>query len=197
MAVPAPLVEAPLPAPLPALPVPPTPWRWEISAAFMGTLGLQPKVGLGFAPSALLEIPDLFGILIEGGFAAPTSETLATGQGVKSSFFHGSLALVAPGYHGDRFTVLGYGGWLLGGLVSRGEGFDQDGSGTPLVHGPWLGGRVTVRLVGPVGLGASLGLVVPIARAELYYVEPSGERTLYETSPVAGLAGLSLAIRQP
>jgi hypothetical protein len=174
------------------------PIHWEISAAFMGTLGLQPDVGWGIAPAFVIEITDLFAILAEGGIAAKTSAEAENDRvAADAAFMHGALALCPLIAHPDRFTIMGCAGWLVGGVLSSGDGFDLNRDATPIITGPWLEGRFSVRIVGPVGLVSSIGLVVPITRAELYYETPAGQETLHETFPVAGLLDLGINVRLP
>lgn len=176
----------------------PDPWRWELSAGVMGTLGVQPGVGVAFAPAFVIELPGLFGIVLEGGIAAPsTAESEDFGVTARAQFMHGALGLCPLGAHGDRLTVLACAGWLLGAVVSEGEGFAPNGEGTSVVNGPWIEGRLTVRIVGPVGLTTSVGMLVPVTRAELFFNTPAGEQVLHETSPLAGLADVAVSVRIP
>jgi hypothetical protein len=164
----------------------------------MGTLGAQPGIGYGFAPAALIELPGLFGILAEGGIAATTGAEAEGGDVVaKAAFMHGGLALCPLLAHPWRISTLGCAGWIVGGVIGHGEGFDVERSGTAIVTGPWIEGRISIRIVGPVGAVASLGLMAPITRAELSYRTSSGSETLHETFHVVGMADAGVCVRMP
>lgn len=176
----------------------PDPIHWELSAGFMTTLGLQPVVGLGVAPAFLIELPHLFGILAEGGIAVKSSVASESGDyAAEASFMHGALGICPLIAHPDRFSILGCAGWIVGAVLGNGDGFDVDHETTTILTGPWIEGRFAVRIVGPVGLVLSLGVMVPVTRAELFYVSPAGEETLHETWPVALLGDLGVNVRVP
>jgi hypothetical protein len=176
----------------------PDPIHWELSAAFMTTLGFQPVVGLGVAPAFVIELPHLFGLLAEGGVAVKSSvEAESGGYTAEAAFMHGALAICPLIAHHERLSALGCAGWLAGGFISNGEGFEQNHENTAVITGPWIEGRFSVRIVGPVGLMTSVGAVVPVTHVELYYSSPAGEESLYKTWPVAGIADIGVNVRVP
>jgi hypothetical protein len=190
------LVPAPAPKPEPEREPEPAGPRFEIGAAFMGSLGVQPIAGYGFAPALIVEFPGVLALLAEAGFSGPTP--VSDGLGAATvAFMHGGLAVCPLLAHPSRLHVLGCAGWLVGGALVEGEGFDADRSGTAIVTGPWLEGRLTVNVAGPFGVAASLGAFAPITRAEVFYRSGDEAVVLYETFPLVGLADVGVVLVFP
>ena len=176
---------------------PPPPWRFELTVAVMGSVGLQPGVGVAFAPSIILDPPHFWAVRAGGGIAATTSTDAQGGASADASLAHGSLALCPLATRGGRVEVLACGGALLGALRARGIGFDTTATTSSLVAGPLAVGRASLKVAGPVVASLALDLVVPIAHAEIGYRTPSGENALFRTAPVAAMAELGIGVQLP
>lgn len=180
-----------------APPPPRPPWRFELTVAFMASLGLQPGVGVAFAPSIIVDPPHFWAVRAGGGLAATTSTAAQGGASADASLAHGSLALCPLATRGGRVEVLACGGALLGALRARGIGFDTTATTSSLVAGPLAVGRASLEVAGPLVVSLALDLVVPIAHAEIGYRTPSGENALFRTAPVAAMAELGIGVQLP
>jgi len=175
----------------------PPPWRFELTVAVMASVGLQPGVGVAFAPSIILDPPHFWAVRAGGGIAATTSTDAQGGASADASLAHGSLALCPLATRGGRVEALACGGALLGALRARGIGFDTTTTTSSLVAGPLLLGRTSLKIAGPVVASLALDLVVPLAHAEIGYRTPSGENALFRTAPVAAMAELGIGVQIP
>ncbi len=173
------------------------PWRFELTLAAMGTLGLQPDLGLAFAPSVLLTPPRFWGIRVGGGIAAPTSTEARSGARAEASLTYGSAALCPLHAASERFDAIACGGALLGALRGRGIGFDTTTTTSSLVAGPLALGRAALKLGGPFIGSVALTLVVPLAQAEIGYHSASDSNALFRTAAIAGMAELGIGLRLP
>ncbi|MBS2015911.1 MAG: hypothetical protein JST00_23690 [Deltaproteobacteria bacterium] len=178
-------------------PKPREPWRFELTLALMGTVGLQPDVGVAFAPSVVLTPPGFWGIRAGGGLAASTSARAEEGATADASFAHGSLALCPFASRGGRLEALACAGAVVGALRARGIGFDTSATTSSVVAGPVVTGRVSVALLGPLVASLALELVVPIAHAEIGYRTAAGGNALFRTAPVGAMAELGLGVNLP
>ena len=176
---------------------PEQPWRFELTLGVMGAVGLQPDIGLAFAPSVILTPPHFWGVRAGGGIAAATSTEAKGGARADASLAHGSLALCPLATRGGRVEALACAGALVGALRARGIGFDTTTTTSSLVAGPLVMGRASVRLVGPLAASFALNLVVPVAHAEIGYRTASGENALFRTSAVAAMAELGIGVQLP
>jgi hypothetical protein len=176
---------------------PPPPWRFELSVGVMGTVGLQPDIGLAFAPSVLLTPPRFWGIRAGGGIAATTSTDAKGGASADASLAHGTLALCPLATRGGRVEALACAGALVGALRARGIGFDTTTTTSSLVAGPFAMGRASLKIVGPLVTSLGLNLVVPIAHAEIGYLTASGENALFRTSAIGAMAELGIGVQLP
>ena len=173
------------------------PWRFELTLAVMGTVGLQPGIGVAFAPSVLLTPPHFWGVRAGGGIAATTSTDARGGASADASMAHGSLALCPLATSGGRVEALACGGALIGALRARGIGFDTSTTTSSLVAGPLVVGRASLKIAGPLVASVALDVVVPLAHAEIGYHTASGENALFRTAPVAAMAELGIGVQLP
>jgi hypothetical protein len=210
--------EAPPPAPVPP-PEPPPPqvvekervvvvhepapeapregWRAEIAIGGTGTVGLQPNVGLGFAPEVAIFPPSFFAVLVSGGVSLPTDVPAERGATIEGSLAHGAIAFCPLRLDRGALRGLACAGALVGALRSRGVGFDTTASSSSLTAGPTASGRVSYAFAGPVVAIFGAGVVVPLAHAELAYRTTSGESSVFRTAAVAGTADLGIGVQLP
>lgn len=201
-APPAPQPPPPLPPPQPVVPVPPIDdpgpvWEWGIGA--VGTAGLQPVLGYGGGTWLMVEWPERLAFVIEGFATGPTSASNDTARTLVSTFW-GSLGLcpltaglvnMGPG----PLTLRGCVAWFVGGSLGQGRGFSPSRSGIGVMHGPWLGPRLSVPLAEGVALASHGGLAVPIQRTQMVAQAPDGNEVLFETAPIAGWISVGGAIQ--
>ncbi len=180
-----------------AAPPPPEPWRFDLTLAAMGTLGLQPEIGLAFAPTVVLHPPRFWSLLIGGGIAASSTARAERGASAEATLAHGIVALCPLRVGTGRVEALACAGALVGALRSRGIGFDTTTSNTSLVAGPLAAARTSLILARPIFLSLGVGLVVPLAHAEVGYRTDAGASTLYRTSSVAAFGELGIGGRFP
>jgi len=173
------------------------PWRFELTLAAMATLGLQPGAGVAFAPAVILSPPRFWAIRVAGGIAATSSVDAGGGATAEASLAHGSVALCPLAARGPRLGALACAGALVGALRGRGIGFDTTTTTSSLVAGPVVLGRASLRIAGPLLASAALGLVVPVAHAELGYRTSTGSASLFRTAPVAATAELGIGVELP
>jgi len=176
---------------------PPPPWRFELTVAAMASVGLQPGIGVALAPSIVLDPPHFWAVRAGGGIAATTSTEAKGGASADASLAHGSLALCPLATRGGRVQALACGGGLVGALRARGIGFDTTTTTSSLVAGPFVVGRTSLKIAGPVVASVALDLVVPIAQAEIGYHTASGDNALFRTAPVAAMAELGIGVQLP
>jgi hypothetical protein len=180
----------------PAAP-PPAPWTFELTAGGAGTLGLQPGVGAALGAALVVLPPRFWGIFVGGALAQTSSVDAERGAQIEAALAYGAAGLCPLAATRGRLHVLGCAGALVGGLRSRGVGFETGYAASSLTAGPLLHGRITVEVVGPVIASLGLGLTAPVARAELRYATPTGESTVFRTSPVAAAGELGVGVRLP
>jgi hypothetical protein len=173
------------------------PWRFELTLGAAGSIGLQPDVGVAFAPAVVIIPPKLFAVLIGGGISASTSASAEKDAHIDASLAHGSLSICPLLADRGRVHALACVGGLVGELRGHGVGFDTTVATSSIVAGPLVTGRFTLEIAGPFVAALGASLVVPIARAELAYRTPLGESTVFRTSSVAGTADLGLGVRLP
>ena len=180
-----------------AAPLPPEPWRFDVTLAAMGTLGLQPDIGLAFAPTVVLHPPRFWSLLIGGGIAASSTILAERGARVEATLAHGTVALCPLRVGTGRVEATACAGALVGALRSRGIGFDTTTSKTSVVAGPLAAARTLLLVARPIFLSLGVGLVVPLAHAEVGYRTDAGASTLYRTSSVAAFGELGIGGRFP
>lgn len=176
---------------------PPPPWRFELTLAAMASVGMQPDIGIAFAPSIIIDPPRFWAIRAGGGIATTTSTGATAGASADASLAHGSLALCPLATRGGRVEALACGGALVGALRARGIGFDTTSTTSSLVAGPLVVARASLKIAGPLVASIALDLVVPIAHAEIGYRTPSGEHALFRTAAVAAMAELGIGVQLP
>jgi hypothetical protein len=163
----------------------PDPFRLDVGAAAIASVGLLPHVGIGAFGGGLLEPP---GFVPLEGYGAVFANNEARGGG-GGTF---SLAYVGGGvcplrYHSSRLHVYGCLAGQLGYLL-----LEDAGQHEVYVAGA-AEGRGTLRLVGPVAARLGLSFLVPIVRERF----PSATGTLFQMSPVGGTADLGLGVVFP
>lgn len=173
------------------------PWRFELTLGAAGSIGLQPDVGVSFAPAVVVSPPKLFPILLGGGISASTSASAERSAYVDVALSHGLLAVCPLYADRGRIHALACAGGMAGELRGRGYGFDTMIATSSLVAGPLATGRFTLDIAGPFVAAIGATLMVPVARAELAYRTPIGQSSVFRTSQVAGTADLGFGVRLP
>lgn len=197
-AVPAPPPPAP-PAPpppqcaeLPPAPPPPPAWHVSLQAGGVAMLGLLPQVSGGVLLRSHV-VPPHFWTFEVGGILFPAVASAQNDLGV-------SLQLAEAFVNLCPFTLDAFGtaisacAGLQAGAIHA-IGLDS-AAGTVQEQGVFnvaLEGRVHRRLVGPLVLGAGLGLTVPVVRASFSY----GGQEIFTMAPIAGAVDLSLGVEFP
>ena len=141
---------------------------------------------LAYAPSLVIVPPQgWWAIFVGAGFANTFSGELDKDLDLQTSFYHGTLGLclATPG----RRPVHGLlcAGALVGELSARGSNIPPT---KLLVAGPLAGGRVTFTAFSPFLAYFGLGLVVPVARAEIGALS---------STDVAGMAEFGVGLSIP
>lgn len=199
---PAPQPPPPLPPPQPVVVPPDDPpgpvLEWGIGA--VGTAGLQPVLGYGGGTWLMVEWPERLAFVVEGYATGPTSASNDATARILVSTFWGSLGIcpltsglvdMGPG----PLTLRGCVAWFVGGSLGQGRGFSPSRSGIGVMHGPWLGPRLTIPVAEGVALASHGGLAVPIQRTQMVALDTEENEVLFETAPIAGWLSVGGAIQ--
>lgn len=204
---PPPVTSAPKPAPVPppttpirlprGTPAPREPWGFEADARGVAALGLMPGVALGVGLGVGVQPPGFWYTELDGELWMTRRVESASGRsGSQFSLQSVSLYLCPLELQSPRFRFQACVGQRVGRLVADGFGFDQNRHEPRVVYNPGVRLRLTAGLVGPLELGAGLGLEVPLARDYFTAARANGtSEELYRMAPVIGTAELVLGVR--
>jgi hypothetical protein len=162
------------------------------------SVGLLPRVDVGFAIQAWIKPPRFWAFEIGGVIWAPVTVGPAAGVGAHLSLAQASLATcpIAGSRRGFHYNACA--GFEVGVLTAAGFGFDQPFEEERIVAGATIRGRVRRALVAPLAVSIGMGISAPFVRGRVFYSDSSGvERDIFVASPVAGSADLMLDVDLP
>ena len=172
---------------------PQAPSRLGIHAAGTLGLGLLPGVPLGVGLRLELTPPGFVPIELAGAFFPERSDQLRAGAGADLLAAWGTLGVcpLVPVDAGIR--VLGCVAVEGGTIASHGFGFDRSLDDESVVLAGALRVRAFGRIAGPLVIGVSASLSVPVLRPRFYALDPAGvEREVFRVAPLLGFFELSL-----
>ncbi len=177
-------------------PAPRRPWGFEGDVRATLGLGLMPGVALGVGVGVAVQPPGFWFTELDGELWATRRASSPEGRS-GSDFSLASVALylcpLSLGY--SRLRVQGCVGQRVGRLVAQGFGFDRDQREPRVVYNPGMRARLSARLVGPLVLGAGVGVEVPLTRDRFVATRADGTvQELYRMAPVAGTAEIVLGV---
>ncbi len=178
-------------------PAPRRPWGFEADGRGVGALGLMPGVALGVGVGVGVEPPGFWFTELDGDlWMTRRVDSSSGGSGSRFSLQSVSLYLCPLALGSFRLRFRACVGQRVGRLVADGFGFDENRREPRVVYNPGMRARLTVGLVGPLVLGAGLGLEVPLARDRFTATRASGaSEELFRMAPVVGTAEVVLGVR--
>ena len=167
-------------------------WRFETGAGFVAGPGLLPGLGFGVQGTSLLTTP----LAPIAGSATVTylfenERRIGADTSVRISYVRGAVGMCPLQLEADRIVGSLCAGVGLGVLLARSIGPMADGrtQANPTFDIAF-GARLSVRIVGPIALGADTTFVVPILRDKI-------AGGAFQQGPIAGLGTLFVGVRIP
>ena len=203
-AAPAPIAAPPViiqrevvPVPYPAPPRP-EPFRAGVHLGAVFALGLLPQPGVGLSLRGRLT-PPRWPTLELGGAIWAANQAESGNVGARFSLAEGFIAACAPEVAALTGLTLGGCLGLRGGVLRAGGfGFDLAQSPERPTFAASLEGRVRWRIVGPLVLAVSPGLVLPFVRDRFFYSVDAGPKLeVFRMSPLAGTLEATLGLEFP
>lgn len=195
VAPPAPLVCPPL---APAIaPAPADPWRVAVAAGPIAEVGLLPSaVGVGLAIRARVAPPR--GPSFDLGGALWADSVVQTSFGARTfSLAYGWLSVCPLDLTRGGTALTACLGAQIGSLRVSDVDLPSEFRQEQLVLDLAADARVRRRFVGPLFGSVGLGIAVPTVRDRFYVTDAGARRDVFQVSPVAGLADLSLGLELP
>lgn len=178
-------------------PAPRQPWGFQVHGRGVAALGLLPGASLGLGVGVAVHPPGFWYTELDGElWMTRRVDSGSGGSGSRFSLQSVELYLCPLALGSPRFRFLACVGQRAGRLVAEGFGFDKDLREPRVVYNPGMRARLTAGLVGPLVLGAGLGLEVPLVRDHFMATRADGAgEELYRMAPVVGTAELVLGVR--
>jgi hypothetical protein len=187
-------VLVPVPAPRPA---PPVPWRAGVEVGPITSLGLLPEPGAGLVIRGRIRPPGFWSFQL-GGILWLPSEAAQGGLGSRFTMAQGFLNACPIAGKALGIELAACAGVQIGAVRVGGFGFDLSDQHEQPVVNAHLEGRFTRRLVGPLGVSAGLGVLIPAIRDRFFYRErDQSRREVFRMSPVAGSLDAALGLEFP
>jgi len=177
-------------------PAPRRPWGFEADARGVAALGLMPGAALGLAVGVEVQPPGFWLIELDGElWMTRRADSSSGGSGSRFSLASVGLYLCPLQLGSARVRFRGCVGQRVGRLVAEGFGFDEDHREPRVVYNPGMKARLTARLVGPLLLGAGVGLEVPLSRDHFVATRANGStQELYRMAPLVGTAEVLVGV---
>jgi hypothetical protein len=175
----------------------PDPWRSGLHLGAVFALGLLPEPGVGLALRGRIT-PPRWPTLEIGGAIWSANQAESGGVGARFSLAEGLAAVCAPAVAALGLTLGGCLGARAGVIRVSGFGFALAQDHERPTFAASLEGRVLRRLVGPLALGVSPGLLVPFVRDRFFYNEQAGQKLeVFRMSPLVGTLEVTLGLEFP
>lgn len=178
-------------------PAPRRPWGIEGHARGVAALGLMPGAAFGLGVGVGVKPPGFWYTELDGELWAPRrAESASGGSGSRFSLQTLELYLcpLALGSRGVRVRLCV--GQRVGRLVADGFGYDEDLHAPRVIYNPGMRARVSARIVGPLVVGAGVGLEAPLLRDRFVATRADGTtEQLYRMAPIVGTAAVLVGVR--
>ena len=174
-----------------------TPWRAGLDLGATFALGLLPNPGAGIALRGRIT-PPRWPTFELGGAIWAANQAESGGIGAKFSLVEGFLSVCPLATSTLGFELGACLGARVGAIRAGGFGFDLTQEQERPTFAGSLEGRVRRRIVGPLVVSISPGLLVPFVRDRFFYSEASGQKLeVFRMSPVVGTLEATLGVEFP
>lgn len=172
------------------------PYRVEVAASVVGSLGAVPGVALGGELLLGVRPPHFIELRLRPAGLLPKSEPAPTpDRGGRFSLLSVALDACPLEHDAQKLRFVGCIGQRVGRLQAEGFGFHQSATSSELYYALGISGGAAFWFAPPVGLRVGLDLEAPLTRDAYFSVGPAGEhREIFRPSPIVGAATVGLAL---
>ncbi len=172
------------------------PFRLEVAASVVGSMGAVPDITLGGELLLGVRPPHFIELRLRPTGLLPKSEAAPTpDRGGRFSLLTVALDACPLEHEVQKLRFVGCVAQRVGRMRAEGFGFHQSATSSELYYALGISTGAAFWFAPPVGVRVGLDLEAPLTRDAYFSVGPTGERReIFRPSPIVGAATVGLAL---